>query len=248
MFDCNYIHPGFIFIPCPSTTPSALRAQYLIPNLTPKCECLSIHSSLPLGPRHHAIPRNQRKQSLCRTEAKLPTASISAESSEEIFLHWTGFVTKLGPQIRLSPVPIFGVNSNKRRKAGDLGVSSDEDPSPESSWSGDVTSAAVEWSDMSGSSSSSPLRDTEVSSSRRPPVTGCDKTTGSSSRQAARPAREDQRVVRPRAVPSGAGAPEPQRSMPRQVDPPRRSEERPTSARQLYDGSDRPDSDSLQRR
>jgi hypothetical protein len=72
---------------------------------------------------------------------------------------------------------------------------------------------------MSGSSSSSPLRDTEVSSSRRPPVTGCDKTTGSSSRQAARPAREDQRVVRPRAVPSGAGAPELQRSMPRQVDP-----------------------------
>jgi hypothetical protein len=41
----------------------------------------------------------------------LPTASISAESSEEIFLRWTGFFTKLGPQIRLSPVPIFGVNS-----------------------------------------------------------------------------------------------------------------------------------------
>jgi hypothetical protein len=36
--------------------------------------------------------------------------------------------------------------------------------------------------------------------------------------------------------------------VPRQADPLRRSEERPTSARQLYDGSDRPDSDSLQRR
>jgi hypothetical protein len=109
MFDYNYIHPGFIFIPCPSTTPSALRAQYLIPNLTPKWECLSIHLFLLLEPRHHAILRNQRKQSLCRTEAKLPTASISAESFEEIFLRWTGFVTKLGPQISLSPVPIFGV-------------------------------------------------------------------------------------------------------------------------------------------
>jgi hypothetical protein len=68
MFDYNYIHPGFIFIPCLNMTPGGLRAQYLIPNLMPKCEWLSIHSSLPFEPRHHTIPRNQRKQSLCRTE------------------------------------------------------------------------------------------------------------------------------------------------------------------------------------
>jgi hypothetical protein len=42
--------------------------------------------------------------------SKLPTASSSAESSEEIFLRWTGFFTKLGPQMRLLPVPIFDVN------------------------------------------------------------------------------------------------------------------------------------------
>jgi hypothetical protein len=36
--------------------------------------------------------------------------------------------------------------------------------------------------------------------------------------------------------------------VPRQADPPRRSEERPATVRQLFDGSDRPDSDSLQRR
>jgi hypothetical protein len=41
----------------------------------------------------------------------LPTAGISAESSEEIFPCQTGFVTKLGPQISLLPVPIFGVNT-----------------------------------------------------------------------------------------------------------------------------------------
>jgi hypothetical protein len=41
---------------------------------------------------------------------------------------------------------------NKRRKAGELGVSSDEDPSPEPSWSGDVASTTVDWSNMSGSS------------------------------------------------------------------------------------------------
>jgi hypothetical protein len=33
---------------------------------------------------------------------------------------------------------------NKRRKAGEQGVSSDEDPSPEPSWSSDVASAAVD--------------------------------------------------------------------------------------------------------
>jgi hypothetical protein len=39
-------------------------------------------------------------------------------------------------------------NRNKRHKAGEQGVSSDEDPSPEPSWSGDVASAAVDWSNM----------------------------------------------------------------------------------------------------
>jgi hypothetical protein len=34
-------------------------------------------------------------------------------------------------------------NRTNRRKAGELGVSSDEDPSPEPLWSGDVASAAI---------------------------------------------------------------------------------------------------------
>jgi hypothetical protein len=81
-------------------------------------------------------------------------------------------------------------NDNRimRRKAGKLGVSSDEDPSPEPSWSGDVASAAVDWSDMSGSSSSSPPHGTEVLSSRQSQAAARDKTVGSSLRQAARPA------------------------------------------------------------
>jgi hypothetical protein len=109
MCEYTYIHPGFIFIPCPGMTPGGLRAQYLIPNLTPKCECLSIYSSLPLERRHHAIPRNQRVVPL-PNGSKLPTASISAESSEEIFLRRTRFFTKSGPQIRLPSVPNFAVN------------------------------------------------------------------------------------------------------------------------------------------
>jgi hypothetical protein len=49
-------------------------------------------------------------------------------------------------------------------------------------------------------------------------------------------------------APSGTCASESQRSAPHQAKPPRRSEERPASARKLYDASDRPDSDSLHRR
>jgi hypothetical protein len=101
---------------------------------------------------------------------------------------------------------------------------------------------------MSGSSSSSPPHGTEVSSSRRPHAAVRDENVGSSSRQAARPACEDQWTVRPRVAPSGTGASESQRTAPRHADPPRRSEERSARARHLYDGSDRPDLDSLQRR
>jgi hypothetical protein len=72
-------------------------------------------------------------------------------------------------------------NRIKRRKAGERGISSDEDPSPEPSWSDDVPSATVDWSDMSGSSSSSPPCATEVSSSRRPQMVTHDKNVGSSS-------------------------------------------------------------------
>jgi hypothetical protein len=53
-------------------------------------------------------------------------------------------------------------NCIKRRKAGESGVSSDEDPAPEPSWSGDAPSAVVDSREMLGSSSSSPPRTTEV--------------------------------------------------------------------------------------
>jgi hypothetical protein len=39
-------------------------------------------------------------------------------------------------------------NSIKRRKAGEHDVSSKEDPSPKLSWSDDMASATVDWSDM----------------------------------------------------------------------------------------------------
>jgi hypothetical protein len=80
-------------------------------------------------------------------------------------------------------------NNIKRRKAGERGVSSNEDPSAEPSWRSNVASAAVDWSDMSWSSSSSPPRATKVSPSRRLQAAACDKNVGSSSRPAARPAR-----------------------------------------------------------
>jgi hypothetical protein len=72
-------------------------------------------------------------------------------------------------------------NHMKRQKAGERNVSSNEDPSPEPSWSGDVASAAVDWSDMLGSFTSSPPRATEVTSSRRPQTAAHKKNTGLSS-------------------------------------------------------------------
>jgi hypothetical protein len=95
-------------------TPGGLRVQYLIPNLSPKHECLSIHLSLPLGPRHHAIPQNQRKQSLCRTEANCrPQAPLPNLLKKPSFSRMD-FSTKLGPQIRLLSVQNFGVNTKFR--------------------------------------------------------------------------------------------------------------------------------------
>jgi hypothetical protein len=130
---------------------------------------------------------------------------------------------------------------------GERDVSSNEDPSPELSWSCDVASAAMDWSDMSGSSMSSPPHATEVTSSRRPQTAASEKNAGSSSRLAARPALEDQQAARPRMAPGGPSAPEARRDPLRRADPPRRSEERTTPSRHLFDGSDRPDEDSLQR-
>jgi hypothetical protein len=75
-----------------------------------KCECLSIHLSLSLGPRHHAIPWYQRKQSPCRTEENCRPQPPLPNLFGETFLLWTDFFTKLGPQARFSPVPNFGVN------------------------------------------------------------------------------------------------------------------------------------------
>jgi hypothetical protein len=101
VFEYNYIHPGFVFIPCHGMTPGGLRAQYLIPNLSLSANAHpSIH---PLCSGHvitqsHEIsvnsPLAKRKQIadrklLCRILLEKPS-----------FL-WTDFFTRLGPQIRL---------------------------------------------------------------------------------------------------------------------------------------------------
>jgi hypothetical protein len=109
-----------------------------------------------------------------------------------------------------------------------------------------VASAVADWSDMSGSSTSSTPRAAEVTSSRRPQIATREKNVGSSSQSAACPAREDQQVVRPHVEPGGPSAPEALlRDPPHQSDPPRWSEERATPSHHLFDGFDRPDTDSL---
>jgi hypothetical protein len=55
-------------------------------------------------------------------------------------------------------------------------------------------------------------------------------------------------VVCPLVEPGGTGALEAQRDPPRQADPLRQSEERQAPTHHLFDDSDRPNTDSLQRR
>jgi hypothetical protein len=109
-------------------------------------------------------------------------------------------------------------NRIKKRKAGERGVSSDEDPSPEPSWSGDTPNAGGLERDV-GVVLVIPHRTTQVSSSWRPQTAARDKNVGSSSRQAARPAREDQQTIHRRMAPSRTGASEAQRAASRQADP-----------------------------
>jgi hypothetical protein len=109
-FDYHYIHPGSIFIPCHGMTSDGLRVQYLIPNLSPNANAYpSIHpfrsghvitqsrkisANSPLAERKQTADR----EPLCRIFLKKPS------------FFRTDFFTKLGPQIRLLPVPNFGVN------------------------------------------------------------------------------------------------------------------------------------------
>jgi hypothetical protein len=109
-FEYNYIHPGFVFIPCHGMTPGGLRAQYLIPNLS-----LSVNAHPSIHPfrsghvitQSHEISANsplaERKQIvdrklLCRILLEKPS------------FFWTDFFTRLSPQIRFPLVPNFGVN------------------------------------------------------------------------------------------------------------------------------------------
>jgi hypothetical protein len=64
-------------------------------------------------PRHHAFPNAsspQRETALLPNDDILPTADAFTECFEGNLLPNCAFSTKLGPQVSLFPVPIFGVN------------------------------------------------------------------------------------------------------------------------------------------
>jgi hypothetical protein len=91
-------------------TPDGLRAQYLIPNLSPSANAYP--SIRPFRSGHVTTqsreisansPFAERKQTADR---KLLYRILLKKPS----FFWTDFFTKLGPQIRLPSVPNFGVN------------------------------------------------------------------------------------------------------------------------------------------
>jgi hypothetical protein len=73
----------------------------------------SIRPFLILRPRHHVFPNvsfSKRKTTLLLNDGMLPTADIFTECFEENFLPNGVSLPKLGPQVSLSPVAIFGLN------------------------------------------------------------------------------------------------------------------------------------------
>jgi hypothetical protein len=110
-FEYHYIHPGSIFIPCHGgMTPNGLRAQYLIPNLS---LCAIAYPSIrPFLPGHIITQSREIRANSFLAERK-PTTD--REPLYRIFLEKPSFFrmdffTRLGPQVRLLPVPNFGVN------------------------------------------------------------------------------------------------------------------------------------------
>jgi hypothetical protein len=110
-FEYNYIHPGSIFIPCHGMTPNGQRAQYLIPNLS---LCAIAYPSIRLFRSGHVITQSRKISANSFLAERKPTADH--ELLCRIFLEKpsffrTDFFTRLGPQVRLLPVPNFCVNT-----------------------------------------------------------------------------------------------------------------------------------------
>jgi hypothetical protein len=91
-------------------TPNGLRAQYLIPNLSLNAIAYpSIHSFR----SSHVITQSRKISANSFLAERKPTADrelLCRINLERPSFFQTDFFTKLGPQIRLLPVPNFGVN------------------------------------------------------------------------------------------------------------------------------------------
>jgi hypothetical protein len=74
----------------------------------------AINSFFPrIRPRHHVFPKispSKAQTASLPNDGALPTASILYRFFWETFPSRMAFITKLGPQVSLSPVPFFGVN------------------------------------------------------------------------------------------------------------------------------------------
>jgi hypothetical protein len=109
---------GLYLYPCPNTTPSRPRVQLLLPKLMPWRQC-------PSCTRHQFVPSLYPGHVITYSRM-LPLPSANSPSAEwwraldcrhlyrmpwrKFLAEWC-FLTKLGPQVSLFPVPIFGVNT-----------------------------------------------------------------------------------------------------------------------------------------
>jgi hypothetical protein len=103
-------------------TSNGLRAQYLIPNLS--LSAITYPSIRPFRSGHVITQSRKISANSPSTERK---QTADRELLYRIFpkkpsFSWTDFLTELGPQIRLLPVPNFGVNSVVKTRQSSHGL------------------------------------------------------------------------------------------------------------------------------
>jgi hypothetical protein len=99
---------GLYLYPVHSTTSNGLRAQYLIPNLS--LSAIAYPSIRPFRSGHVIMQSREISANSFLAERKLLCRIFLKKPS----FFQTDFFTELDPQIRLLPVPNFGVNTRTR--------------------------------------------------------------------------------------------------------------------------------------
>jgi hypothetical protein len=105
------LHTFRVYIYTPSQHDFELFDTYFIS----KCDCLSIHSSLPLGPRHHAIPQNQHNSFLAEQKRIADRGLFCRIFLKKPSFFWTDFSPSWTHKLDSLPYQILVLTLPTRR-------------------------------------------------------------------------------------------------------------------------------------